>query len=110
MHMFGKKRYESNDESKNQMKDKHMEEPKPRTEEASMSKDAATDQWKPTKSDKKHSNYTSFVVEIDPFQWKRSNDGYNFFYRKVWRKNQRYIQGFVVHEDTFFNQTSIYLL
>ncbi|MFT4925038.1 MAG: two-component system phosphate regulon sensor histidine kinase PhoR [Phenylobacterium sp.] len=90
------------DHSKTAGKDHPMS--KPRTEEASMSEDAATDQWKPTQSDKKHGNYTSFVVEIDPFQYKRSDDGYNFFFRKVWRKNKRYIQGFVVDEDEFFNQ------
>ncbi|MFT5162393.1 MAG: two-component system phosphate regulon sensor histidine kinase PhoR, partial [Alteromonadaceae bacterium] len=77
---------------------------KPRTEEASMSKDAKTDQWVPSKGTTTHSDYTSFVVEIDPFQWKRSPEGYYFFYRKVWRKSKRYIQGFVVEEDQFLQQ------
>lgn len=51
-----------------------------------------------------HDDYTAFVVEIDPFQWKRSADGYYFFYRKVWRKNKRYVQGFVVDEHKFLTE------
>ena len=92
-------------------KDKDYKEAKPRTEEASMSKDAATDQWEPSSNPMSHTtDYTSFVVEIDPFQWKRSEAGVYFFYRKVWRKSKRYIQGFVVNEKQFLDQTIMPLL
>lgn len=90
--------------NKKEQADKEYEEAKPRTEEASESADEIADHWEPEKKPKNDSDYTSFVVEIDPFQSKRSADGYYFFYRKVWRKNKRYIQGFVVNEEQFFKK------
>lgn len=78
---------------------------KPRTEKSYMSKDKEKEAWKPDKMTWSEDDYTSFEVEIDPFQLKRSDDGYMFFYRKVWRKNQRYVQGFVVDEHQFLEKT-----
>lgn len=80
-----------------------------RTEESFASKDNQSEDWRPSESwqpsksaDK--DQYTRFVVEVDPFQWRRSEDGYYFFYRKVWRKNQRYVQGFILSEDDFLTE------
>ena len=79
----------------------------PRKEESWASKDGKTDSWEPTKTTSTTAakdDYTKFVVEIDPFQWRRSDDGFYFFYRKVWRQNQRYVQGFIVREDAFLDE------
>ncbi|MCJ8268551.1 MAG: HAMP domain-containing histidine kinase, partial [Psychrosphaera sp.] len=97
------KKWASNNakDKKTDQKKSDYKEHKPRTEESYMSKEKEKGQWQPSKSSESFGDYTAFVVEIDPFQWKRSDDGYYFFYRKVWRKSKRYVQGFVVDEHDF---------
>ncbi len=95
------KKWAKNEDKKEDKKETDYKEHKPRTEESYTSKEKEKGQWNPSKSSESFGDYTAFVVEIDPFQWKRSDDGYYFFYRKVWRKNKRYVQGFVVEENAF---------
>ncbi len=45
----------------------------------------------------------AFEGEIDPLQFRILASGTLAFYRKVWRKNQRYIQGFVCEPEEFFS-------
>lgn len=90
--------------------DDEMVEHRPRTEEEYISKDRTEDKWEPNKGTTSNSHYTAFTVEIDPFLWKRSKDGHFFFYRKVWRKNKRYIQGFVVNGHKFLKSIVVPLL
>ena len=43
----------------------------------------------------------SFKGEMDPFQFTILDSGEVIFYRRVWRDEQRYIQGFVLDRETF---------
>ena len=46
----------------------------------------------------------SFEGEVDPFQFTVLSTGPLGFFRKAWRNNLRYIQGFVVEQDEFVQQ------
>jgi len=46
----------------------------------------------------------SFEGEVDPFQFTVLSTGPLGFFRKAWRNNSRYIQGFVVDKDEFLQQ------
>jgi signal transduction histidine kinase len=46
----------------------------------------------------------TFESEVDPFQFTVLPGGTLVFFRRAWRNNLRYIQGFVVHQDDFFEQ------
>ncbi|MBI3327191.1 MAG: HAMP domain-containing histidine kinase [Nitrospinae bacterium] len=46
----------------------------------------------------------TFESEVDPFQFTVLNSGPLVFYRKAWRNNARYIQGFVVNNPAFLQQ------
>ena len=70
-----------------------------RQEESYSSNNSGVETWHPDSNIQ--DNYTAFLVEIDPFQWKRGSTGHYFFYRKVWRKNKRFVQGFIVEEEAF---------
>lgn len=73
-------------------------ESQPRKEESYSTTGTNRESWQPNKTD---DSYTAFLVEIDPFQWKRGDTGHYFFYRKVWRQSKLYVQGFVVDENKF---------
>lgn len=45
-----------------------------------------------------------FESEIDPFAIDLLDSGHFILYRKVWRDNQRYIQGAIIESETFFRQ------
>lgn len=92
------------------LKDEDLKEHKSRKEEEFISKNTKEDKWDPNVGTTSQSDYTAFTVEIDPFLWKRSKDGHFFFYRKVWRKNMRYIQGFVVDGHEFLEDIVVPLL
>ena len=91
-------------------KSEQFKEHKPRTEKSYMTKDKEKQSWDPEQRTWTEDDYMSFEVEIDPFQLKRSDDGFMFFYRKVWRKNQRYVQGFVVDEHVYLKELLFPLL
>ena len=46
----------------------------------------------------------SFEGEVDPFQFTVLSTGPLGFFRKAWRNNLRYIQGFVVDKDELLQQ------
>lgn len=104
------KEEQKKENGKKVLEDEELKEHKPRKEEEFVSKDTKKDKWDPMEGTTSQSDYTAFTVEIDPFLWKRSDDGYFFFYRKVWRKNQRYIQGFVVDGHKFLKNIVVPLL
>jgi signal transduction histidine kinase len=56
--------------------------------------------------DKQHPtvNILSFEGEVDPFQFTVLSSGPLGFFRKAWRNNLRYIQGFVVDKDELLPQ------
>lgn len=45
----------------------------------------------------------TFESEIDPFEMSLLDSGHIVLYRKVWRDNQRYIQGMLVEQSTFLS-------
>jgi signal transduction histidine kinase len=45
----------------------------------------------------------TFESEIDPFEMSLLNSGHIVLYRKVWRDNQRYIQGILVEQGEFLS-------
>ena len=49
----------------------------------------------------------SFEGEVDPFQFTVLSTGPLGFFRKAWRNNLRYIQGFVVDTDEFVQQLRV---
>ena len=46
----------------------------------------------------------TFESEVDPFQFTVLSSGPLVFFRKAWRNNLRYIQGFVVDHSVFLQQ------
>jgi signal transduction histidine kinase len=95
---------EDKSKSKSAMTDDEYKEHKSRKEKSYISKDEKAKSWKPEKMEWSDDDYMSLEVEIDPFQLKRSEEGHLFFFRKVWRKNQRYVQGFVVDESKYLHE------
>jgi two-component system, OmpR family, phosphate regulon sensor histidine kinase PhoR len=51
-------------------------------------------------------NILSFEGEVDPFQFTVLSTGSLGFFRKAWRNNLRYIQGFVVDKNELLQQLS----
>jgi signal transduction histidine kinase len=45
----------------------------------------------------------TFESEIDPFEMSLLDSGHLVLYRKVWRDNQRYIQGMLMEQNEFFS-------
>ena len=50
-------------------------------------------------------NRNEIIVRIEPFQFKKSENGKLIFYRQVWRGPAKIIQGFVVSERGFLSGT-----
>jgi len=48
---------------------------------------------------------STFESEIDPLEFSLLNSGHFVLYRKVWRDGERYIQGFVIDQAAFLQQT-----
>jgi len=48
---------------------------------------------------------STFESEIDPLEFSLLDSGHFVLYRKVWRDGERYIQGFVVDQATFLQDT-----
>lgn len=48
---------------------------------------------------------TTFASEVDPFEFSLLDSGDFVLYRKVWRDEQRYIQGLVLNEAEFLRDT-----
>ncbi|MGB0748941.1 MAG: sensor histidine kinase [Magnetospiraceae bacterium] len=46
---------------------------------------------------------TTFESEVDPFEFSRLGSGQFVLFRKVWRADQRYIQGAVIDAQVFLN-------
>lgn len=90
-------------ETKKEARNSNETELKARKEQSYSSKGVERESWQPGQANL-HNDYTTFQVEIDPFQWKRGNSGHYFFYRKVWRKNRHYIQGFIADENEFLTR------
>jgi signal transduction histidine kinase len=68
------------------------------SEAQSTAKDAAD------KKQRAAVNILSFEGEVDPFQFTVLSTGPLGFFRKAWRNNLRYIQGFVVDKDELLQQ------
>ena len=57
----------------------------------------------------------TFASEIEPFEFSQLESGHFVLYRKVWRNQQRYIQGILIEQQTFlamlinqpFNNTAL---
>ena len=48
---------------------------------------------------------STFESEIDPLEFSLLDSGHFVLYRKVWRDSERYIQGFVVDQAAFLQET-----
>ena len=48
---------------------------------------------------------STFESEIDPLEFSLLDSGHFVLYRKVWRDGERYIQGFVVDQAAFLQDT-----
>lgn len=46
----------------------------------------------------------TFASEIEPFEFSQLDSGHFVLYRKVWRDEQRYIQGILIEQQAFLNQ------
>jgi signal transduction histidine kinase len=46
----------------------------------------------------------TFVASIDPIQSIRLNEKYILFFRRVWKKDGRFLQGFIAENETFFSR------
>ena len=46
----------------------------------------------------------TFESEVDPFDWSLLNTGHFVLFRKVWRDEQRFVQGLLIDSDTFLNE------
>jgi signal transduction histidine kinase len=68
------------------------------SEAQSITKDAAD------KKQRTAVKILSFESEVDPFQFTVLSTGPLAFFRKAWRNNLRYIQGFVVDKDELLQQ------
>jgi signal transduction histidine kinase len=68
------------------------------SEAQSIAKDAAD------KKQRTPVKILSFESEVDPFQFTVLSTGPLAFFRKAWRNNLRYIQGFVVDKDELLQQ------
>ncbi|MEM7283496.1 MAG: hypothetical protein AAF438_17910, partial [Pseudomonadota bacterium] len=43
----------------------------------------------------------TFESEVDPFVWNLLDSGHFVMFRKVWREDQRFVQGLLIDQDTF---------
>ncbi len=48
---------------------------------------------------------TTFESEVDPFEFSLLDSGHFIVFRKVWRNDERYIQGFLINQDELVRQS-----